>query len=136
MHLGFASRTVAQDPSDEAIAAAERDVEIAEIEYRKYLNVEYPTRRQELESQMILSAAEIEVNRRFVCEYERMSRGKTSQVFLVTLADARLALLKAELQYEHLDAEKSRLENFHGDQCRLYELRLDAARARLAELTR
>ena len=117
-----------------AIEAARRDVEIAELELRRYLVVEYPASRKQLESQIAMAYAEIKSNRLLVREYERMSRGKTSQPFLVTLEDARLALLAAELRYDELRDQKSNLEKFHSDQCRLYELRVAAARQRLRSL--
>ena len=126
--------TPAAEP--DRIAAAQRDVEIAQLELRRYLNVEYPSQRDHLETQLTLAAAEIAIQEDLVREYERMSRGKTSRPFLVTLSDARIALLGAQLSYQrHCDA-LSRLKKFHGDQCRLLELRLEAAHARLAALVK
>ena len=63
-----------------------------------------------------------------------MSRGKTSKPFLVSLSDARIALLGAELSYKRNCDEKNRLERFHSDQRRLHELKLEAAEQRLAAL--
>ena len=120
--------------SSAAIDAARRDVEIAELELRRYLVIDYPARRTPLESQITMARAEIQTNRRLVREYERMSRGKTSRPFLVTLADARLTLLAAELRHHQLCQQKSNLEKFHGDQRRLYELHIEAARQRLESL--
>lgn len=130
----WTAAALARSPSSAAIASAHRDVEIAEIELRRYVNIEYPSQRDHLETQMILARAEIEIQRRLVEEYERMSRGKTSKPFLVTLSDARIALLAAELSYQRNCDAKSRLEKFHGEQCRLHELRLEAALDRLAAL--
>ena len=123
--------SAARCASPEAIVSARRDVEIAELELRRYLNVAYPSQRDHFAAQMTLAKAEIEVQRGLVREYERMSRGKTSKPFLVTLADARLALLAAELSYQRNCDEKNRLEKFHSSQRRLYELRVEQARARL-----
>jgi hypothetical protein len=127
-------QTTAAEAAPAAISSARRDVEVAELELRRYLNVAYPSQRDHLDAQMILTKAEIEVQRRLVREYERMSRGKTSKPFLVTLSDARMALLSAQLSHQRHCDEKSRLEKFHSDQCRLYELRVDAAREHLTAL--
>jgi hypothetical protein len=120
--------------SSAAIDAARRDVEIAQLELRRYLVIDYPAQRTQLDSQIAMAHAEIESNRRLVREYERMSRGKTSRPFLVTLEDARLALLAAKLRHHQLGQQKSNLEKFHSDQCRLYELHVEAARQRLESL--
>ena len=126
--------TSARSAPSDAIASARRDVEIAELELRRYLRVEYPSQRDHLAAQMTLARAEVNVQRRLVREYERLSRGKTSKPFLVKFSDARMALLAAEVSYQRNCDEKSRLEKFHSSQRRLLELRVEAARERLKSL--
>ena len=129
-HFAIAVPARAAD-SSATVDAARRDNEIAELALRRYVVVDYPTQRTHLESQITMAHAEIQFQRRLVREYERMSRGKSSRPFLVTLEDARLALLAAELRHGHLSEQKSNLGKFHRDQCRLFELHIEAARQRL-----
>jgi len=125
----------AQDEVNQALrAAARRDLEIAKIELRLYLQVEYPRQLRQLDAQIKLGAAEVAAYERRRREYRAFDRFSTGGPLLIAGQDLRIRLLEAELCLENLRAERSALVRFHSDQWRLLELRVHEARARVVEL--
>jgi hypothetical protein len=135
--FGLPQPAIAQDDTFAAErAAARRALEIAKIELRLYLQVEYPRELRRLESQIRLTELEIKSYEERLREYRSVDKFSTGRPLLVTLQDVRLCLLEAELRLEDLRAERAALVRFHSDQWRLLELRAHEARLRLAELER
>ena len=92
----------------------ERHEEAAELRYRLQQRIEIPLAQQRLDAEIALAEAEMEALDRHIAEYERISRPRNSNPFLVTLDAARLARLNAQLRLDHLQQQKLRSsENFH-----------------------
>jgi hypothetical protein len=135
--LGWLSpMAIAQDASSNERAAARRDLEIAKLELRHYLQVEYPRQKRHLDAQIQLTEAEVRALRDRLREYRPFDRFSTGGALFVTIQDARMCLLDAELRLDDLRAERNHLIRFHSDQWRLLEIRAYEARARVAELER
>lgn len=114
--------------------SALRAVEIARIEQRQYERVEYPSRLRQLDSKIKLTQLEIASLARRLEEYERTDRMVYSRPLVLTLEQNRLAMAAAELHLADLKEEKFLLERYHADRRRLYQLKLDQARAQLAAI--
>ena len=125
----------AEDDSFEMLRTnARRELEIAKLELRLYLQVEYPRELRHLDSEIKLTDAEIKAREERLREYRPFDKFQLGQPFLVTLQHERLGLLDAQLRLKDLKAERFALVRFHSDHARLLELRAMDARARLAEL--
>jgi hypothetical protein len=131
----FPLTTCAQDASRAmARAAARHDLELAKIELRLYMQVEYPRQRRHLDAQIKLTQAEVDAYNERLREYRAFDRFSTGRPLLVPMQDLRLCLLEAELRLNDLQAERNALVRFHSDQWRILELKVEQARWRLAEL--
>ncbi|MBN1854558.1 MAG: DUF4200 domain-containing protein [Pirellulales bacterium] len=117
-----------------ALADARRALEIAQIEQRLYLEVEYPKKQRCLDAQIELLSAEIDALKEQIREYEKFHRSRYSRPFLTSLQECKLALLDAELGLKDARADRSSLRRFHSDRMRLYELKVGSARARVVAL--
>jgi len=117
-----------------ALADARRALEIAKLEHRLYVQVDYPRERRCLDSRIKIISAEIDALKDRVREYEKYHRSRYSKPFLTSLQECRLALLDAELRLKDARAEQSALYRFHSDRTRLFELKEEAARARVVTL--
>lgn len=120
----------------EALRAAERDLEIAQIRLRRYENVEFPLAVRKLDSRIRLHEAEAPVWERRIKEYEKLDRFVASNGMLVTLDDARLTLAQVRSELDDARHEKRVLQDDYRDQRRLLELEVEAACYRLAQLRR
>ena len=116
------------------VADAARALEVAKLEYRLFRQVEYPREDRRLAAQIKLTRAEVESFRRRVREYKQFDRFQTGKPLFVTLENARLHLLEAELRLRDLKAELSALRRFRSDRCRLLELKVQRAHAQLVRL--
>jgi hypothetical protein len=104
----------------------ERAAEIARLRYHLYRRVEYPLRLSQLDAEIELAEAEAASLDKQIAEYERLSRPRGSQPFLVTLESARLRRLAAEWRAKNLRKEKLLLiENFQIER-RLRRLEMEA----------
>jgi hypothetical protein len=121
---------------DDALLAARRDLEVANIELRLYRQVEFPRKRREFDAQVKIVLAEVDSFKRLVREYKSFNVSRYSNAFLFSRQRAELALLDAELRLKNLREERSAFRRFHTDHCRLYELKVEAARARVLALDR
>lgn len=117
-----------------AIADAARDLEIAQLRLRRYDRVEYPSTLRQLESQIKLAQAELEIWRHRVAEYAPFDRWVGSAPMLITLDDARLNVLRYERALGDLRDDRDALEHSRRDQLRLFELEAQSAAARLLKL--
>lgn len=119
-----------------AIESAERDMEIAKIRADRYVRVDYPLEVRKLEGQIKLTQAELEIWKKRVEEYQRITELTESNVMLITLDEARLSVLRLTLTLDDLQEEKLLVTRQHGQQRRLFELEAAAAHSRLAQLRR
>ena len=119
---------------DAALTEARRALEIAKIEMRLYLQVEYPKERRCLDAQIELLSAEIDALKERAREYQRLQRSRSSRPFLTSLQEIELALLDAKLRLKDVRADRTALHRFHPDCTRLHELRVETARARVVAL--
>jgi len=126
----------AAQPADsgfaESLADAARDLEIAQLRLRRYDTYGYPLSLRRLESQIKLAQAELESWRRRVREYEQFDKFVGSAPVLLTLDDARLAVLRFQTDLDDSVHEKELLERSRRDQYRLLKLEVEAAARRLA----
>ena len=113
-------------PSSAApLARAERELEEARLRLRLYEKVEYPTQRRRLDSTIALLQAEAKMYERRVAAYENKFRYSNAITF--SLEETRLNLIDAKLRLNDLREERSLLNRFRSDRCRLYQLRVEAA---------
>ncbi len=116
------------------LVAAQRALEVAELRQRRYEQLEYPLALRRLESAITLTKAEMAALEASLAEYEQFDKFTGSSPLFHTLQRTRLALVEARLRLDDLQEEKRLRMRLHGDQCRLHELEVEAARARLAAL--
>jgi hypothetical protein len=126
----------AQSPTEslQRIRAAERALEIAELELRRYERVEYPLRLRQLESRIKLAKVRVSMHERLIAEYERFTKNAYSSPLIFSLELERVALAEAKLSLDDLDEERRLTERYHTDHCRLYELKVEAAQQYLDSL--
>jgi len=110
-----------------ALAAAQRQREIAKLELRLFQRLDFPLRLRQLETEITLTKAELASHKRSVVEYERFTKFKYSSVMFVTLEQARLDVLESELRLKDLIEEKWLLIQHRSDLRRLLELRARTA---------
>ena len=113
---------------------ARQELELAKLELRLYLQVEYPRQRRHLDAQIKLTQAEVDAYNERLREYRPFDRFSTGRPLLVPIQDLRLCLLEAELRLRDLQAERNALVRFHSDEWRVLELRVEQARLRLAQI--
>jgi hypothetical protein len=106
----------------------------AKMELRHYWQVEYPRLRRHLQAQIDLTEAEIRAYKRQLREYRPFSSFTLGQPFTVTIEELRLCLLEAELRLRDLWAERNALVRYHSDDWRVLEMKVHAARLRVAEI--
>jgi hypothetical protein len=107
---------------------------VAELELRLYVNVDYPLEQQRLDATIRLTEAELASYPRRLAEYRQFTKFKHSSPLFHSLEIAQLAREETALRLKNLKAEKSLLRRYYGDRRRLYELRVEIARAKLQAL--
>lgn len=132
----FSAATVTAAERDDAIAAAKRKYEIAELRLRQFERAEYPLALRRIENELKITEAERDVQQRRIKEYGENSVFKYSEAFRVTLQEAKLAALRAELKIDELKNERLVLEQTREDRCRLLQLEIDAAANEVRALER
>lgn len=126
--------SVQAQPLDGDRLAARHALEIAKLELRLYRQVEYPREKRHLEATIQLTRAEVKMLRRRIRAYHPFDQFEIGKPLLVTLQNTKLALLAAELRLEDIQAELTALRRYHSDRCRLLELKVYEARARVAQI--
>jgi len=120
--------------SREARIAARQELELAKLDLQNYWQVEYPRQRRELNAAIELADEEI----RGIEEQQNILRPFTrftlDEPFPLTWAELRVCRRAADIRLNNLLAERNNLIRFHGDQFRILELRVQAARQHVAEL--
>jgi hypothetical protein len=113
---------------------ARRELEVAVMELRNYLQVEYPRKQRHLNAAIELTEAEIHDYQVQLREWEPFSRFSIGDPFLITVQNVRMCLREAELRLRDLWAERNALMRFHSDQWRLLEWNVFDARVRVAQI--
>ena len=114
--------------------AARHELELAKMELRHYVQIEYPRLRRHLDAQIRLTEAEIRAYRERLREYRPFDRFSLGQPFLITLQELKMCLFEAELRLRDLWAERNALVRFHSDDWRVLEMKVHEARLRVAAI--
>jgi hypothetical protein len=123
-----------QQTSLQARIAARQDLELAKLDLQNYWQIEYPRQRRELNLAIELTQAEIEVNQEQQESLRPFTRFSLGEPFPLTIGNLRICRKAAELRLNDLQAERNMLIRFHGDQFRILQMRVQAARQRVLEL--
>ena len=113
---------------------ARRALEIAKLELRLYLQVEYPRELRHLDAAILFTTAEVNAVRERLRAYGPFSRFDVGDPFLLSIQEDKLCLLDAELRLQDLKDERCALVRFHSDHARLLELKAQDARDRLVQI--
>jgi hypothetical protein len=114
--------------------AARRELAIAQLELRNYWQIEYPRQRRELNLAIELTQAEIDGNRDQQEALRPFTRFTIGEPFPLTVANLRVCRKAAELRLNNLQAERNSLIRFHGEDFQILEMKVQAARQRVADL--
>jgi hypothetical protein len=122
----------ASDPADRM--SARRELELAIMDLRHYWQVEYPRQQRHLHAAIELTKAEVCDLQARLREYGPFTQFSTGDAFWITIQETQWCLREAEFRLRDLWAERNALIRFHSDQYRELELRVHAARLRVAQL--
>jgi hypothetical protein len=131
---GATSALAQNQGSLQARIAARQELELAKIDLQSYWQIEYPRQRRELNLAIELTQAEIQGYQEQQEALRPFTRFSIGEPFPLTIANLRVCRKSAELRLNNLQAERNTLIRFHGDQFRVLEMRVRAARQRVAEL--
>src|SRR3954464_5462322 len=118
----------------QARIAARQELELAKLDLQNYWQIEYPRQRRQLNLAIELTQAEIEGNQEQQESLRPFTRFSLGEPFPLTIANLRVCRKSAELRLNDLQAERNMLIRFHGDQFRILQMRVQAARQRVADL--
>jgi hypothetical protein len=131
---GATSALAQNQGSLQARMAARQELELAKLDLQNYWQIEYPRQRRELNLAIELTQAEIEGNQEQQESLRPFTRFSLGEPFPLTIANLRVCRKAAELRLNALQAERNMLIRFHGDQFRILQMRVQAARQRVLEL--
>jgi hypothetical protein len=131
---GATSALAQNQGSLQARMAARQELELAKLDLQNYWQIEYPRQRRELNLAIELTQAEIEGNQEQQESLRPFTRFSLGEPFPLTIANLRVCRKAAELRLNDLQAERNMLIRFHGDQFRILQMRVQAARQRVLEL--
>jgi hypothetical protein len=114
--------------------AARQELRMAQLDLQNYWQIEYPRQRRELDLAIELTQAEIKNNQEAQESLRPFTRFSLGEPFPLTIANLRICRASAELRLNDLIAERNSLIRFHGDQFRILEMRVQAARQRVVDL--
>jgi hypothetical protein len=118
----------------QARIAAQQELELAKLDLQNYWQIEYPRQRREVNLAIELTQAEIEGNQEQQESLRPFTRFSLGEPFPLTIANLRICRQSAEIRLNNLQAERNILIRFHGDQFRILQMRVQAARQRVADL--
>ncbi len=134
MICGATSAFAQERASLQARMAARQELELAKLDLQNYWQIEYPRRRCELSLAIELTEAEIKGNQEQQESLRPFTRFSLGEPFPLTIADLKMCRASAEARLNDLRAQRNVLIRFHGDQFRILEMRVQAARQRVADL--
>jgi hypothetical protein len=134
--IGAADRLVAGESLPEPTvpappatrAAAERNLELAELRLLRFDRIDYPLAQKRLENEIEMTKAEIDSRKRRIAEYDRFNHSAYSSPFFYTLEENRLALKDAELRLDMLLRERCLRVQYKGTMRRIRELEVEQSR--------
>jgi hypothetical protein len=129
-----ATAVAQQQASLQARMEARQELERAKLDLQNYWQVEYPRQRRELSFAIELTEAEIDGNKEQQESLRPFTRFSLGEPFPLTVANLRVCRKAAELRLNNLQAERNSLIRFHGNDFRILELRVQAARQRVVDL--
>jgi hypothetical protein len=118
----------------QARIAARQELELAKLDLQNYWQVEYPRQRRELNMAIELTQAEIQGNQEQQEALRPFTRFSIGEPFPLTIASLRVCRKAAEIRLNNLQAERNTLIRFHSDDFRILEMKVQAARQRVADL--
>lgn len=124
--LVFPLVAISAEPNP-VLETALRDLETALLQLRLYKNEEYPQKLRRFDREIELAQAHVEFYEGRVAEYEQFERFSTGNPLSLSLEEARLGLLQAELKLDELQDDRAMLVRHHPLRCRLFQLQVDAA---------
>jgi hypothetical protein len=131
----FAPSARAQDAASlQERVAARYDLAQAKAELRDYWQIEYPRQKRELEAAIELTETELENNRGLLHEYRPFTQFTIGEPFPVTIRNLQFCIKECELRLDNLRAERNALVRFHDEKFRMLEMKVVAARLRVAKL--
>jgi hypothetical protein len=131
---GVSSAAAQEQATLQARIAARQELALAKLDLQTYWQIEYPRLRREVNLAIELTKAEIEGNQEQQESLRPFTRFSIGEPFPLTIANLRVCRKSAELRLNDLQAERNMLIRFHGDQFRILEMRVHAARQRVADL--
>jgi hypothetical protein len=130
-----ATAALAQEqPNWQVRLAARHELELAKIDLRNYWQIDYPRQRRELDAAIEMTELEIQNNRTLMEEYRPFTQFSIGEPFPITIRNLQMCIRGAELRLRNLQAERTALIRFHGDQFRVLEMKVQEARMRVADL--
>jgi hypothetical protein len=132
--FGATSAIAQERASLQARIAARQELELAKLDLQNYWQIEYPRQRRELNLAIELTQAEIDGNQEQQESLRPFTRFSLGEPFPLTIANLRICRQSAEIRLNNLQAERNMLIRFHGDQFRILQMRVQAARQRVADL--
>src|SRR5712671_1988547 len=133
-NCGANSALAQERASLQARIAARQELELAKLDLQNYWQIEYPRQRRELNLAIELTQAEIEGNQEQQESLRPFTRFSLGEPFPLTIANLRICRQSAEIRLNNLQAERNILIRFHGDQFRILQMKVQAARQRVADL--
>ena len=109
------------------LQTALRELETAQLQLRLYEQQEYPQKLRRFDREIELAQAHVEFYQGRIAEYEQFERFSTGNPLSLSLEEARLGLLQAELKLDELKDDRAMLIRHHPLRCRLFQLQVEAA---------
>ncbi len=131
---GATSATAQEQASLQARIAARQELELAKLDLQSYWQIEYPRQRRELDLAIELTRAEIRGNQEQQESLRPFTRFTIGEPFPLTIAGLKICRESAELRLNDLQAQRNMLIRFHGNQFRILQMRVQAARQRVVDL--
>ncbi len=125
----------AQSPaSREERVAARLELARAKMELQNYWQIELPRQQRELNFEIEMAETELKSYKQQIDSFRPFTRFTIGEPFPVTIANLKVCRTAAELRLNNLRAERNALLRFRGNDFRFLELKVQAARQRVAEL--
>src|SRR6476620_7046611 len=131
---GATSALAQNQGSLQARIAARQELRMAQLDLQNYWQIEYPRQRRELNLAIEVTQSEIKNNQEAQESLRPFTHFSLGEPFPLTIANLRICRTSAELRLNDLIAERNSLIRFHGDQFRVLEMRVQAARQRVVDL--
>jgi len=129
------SANAQQVASHAEIAAARRELAVAKLDAQLYRDTEYDCARRELDAEIRVADEEVRTMRRQLKYFGPFNPYAYGQLPAFHFRNAKLLLAEAESRRRVLIDERNNLHRAHASKFALLQLNIEAARARLVELS-